>query len=163
MNNPVLSHPVESSLHYAGFWRRIQAALIDSVILFVLMALVFGSAYFKADILSAKWLLSTFITIAIIVMLWVRFSGTPGKLLLGCQIVDAMSLKPIGIKQALVRYFSYCVSMLPLFLGFFWVGFDKKKQGFHDKIANTFVLHNSRFDPDDESQKSLTQLLSELR
>jgi uncharacterized RDD family membrane protein YckC len=30
--------------------------------------------------------------------------------------------------------------MLPLCLGIFWVGWDKRKQGWHDKIAGTLVI-----------------------
>jgi uncharacterized RDD family membrane protein YckC len=30
--------------------------------------------------------------------------------------------------------------MLPLCLGFIWVAFDRKKQGWHDKIARTVVV-----------------------
>jgi uncharacterized RDD family membrane protein YckC len=40
-----------------------------------------------------------------------------------------------------VRYLGYFVSALPLGLGFFWVAWDKRKQGFHDKLAKTVVIH----------------------
>jgi len=40
----------------------------------------------------------------------------------------------------LLRYLGYYLSMLPLFLGFIWVGIDRRKQGFHDKIAGTVVI-----------------------
>ena len=48
-------------------------------------------------------------------------------------------------------------------LGFLWVARDKRKQAFHDKIANTVVLYKSGIETDDESQKSLEQLMGELR
>jgi len=158
-----VKEPSAPSVTYAGFWRRAMASLIDSTILVVLFSLLLGPAYLKAEFFSPQWIASTTITIAITVVLWIRYQGTPGKLLLGCQVVDAISLQPLQTRQAFLRYIGYYVSMLPLLLGFIWVGIDKRKQGFHDKIAKTFVLHNARLDTDDESQKSLQKLLSELR
>ena len=40
---------------------------------------------------------------------------------------------------------------------------DPRKQGFHDKLAKTVVLFNAGIELDDESDKSLDQLLGELR
>jgi uncharacterized RDD family membrane protein YckC len=34
--------------------------------------------------------------------------------------------------------------MLPLFLGFFWIAIDMRKQGWHDKLANTVVVRPRR-------------------
>ena len=39
-----------------------------------------------------------------------------------------------------MRYLAYLVSMLPLCFGFLWIAWDKKKQGWHDKIAKTYVI-----------------------
>jgi uncharacterized RDD family membrane protein YckC len=44
----------------------------------------------------------------------------------------------------LARYVGYIISTIPLCLGFLWVGFDSKKQGWHDKIAGTVVVRNRR-------------------
>ena len=48
--------------------------------------------------------------------------------------------KPASPVQLIGRYFAYIVSMLPLCFGFFWVAFDKRKQGWHDKLAGTVVI-----------------------
>ena len=82
---------------------------------------------------------------------------------MGCQVVDADSGERITVKQAVVRYFGYFVSIFTLGLGFLWVAWDKRKQGFHDKMANTVVVYNGTVDVFDESQKSLSQLISEVR
>jgi len=39
-----------------------------------------------------------------------------------------------------VRYIGYFVSVIPFGLGFIWIAFDSKKQGFHDKLAGTVVV-----------------------
>ena len=46
----------------------------------------------------------------------------------------------ITFPVAFLRYLGYVISAIPLFLGFIWIAFDKQKQGFHDKIAGTFVV-----------------------
>ena len=52
----------------------------------------------------------------------------------------------------------------PQYAGF-WrrVVYDKRKQAFHGKIANTVVLYKAGIEADDESNKSLEQLMGELR
>ena len=58
------------------------------------------------------------------------------------RVVDAHNGQAISTPQAIGRYFGYYVSILPLLLGFIWVGIDKKKQGFHDKLAGTVVVRD---------------------
>ncbi len=122
-----------------------------------------GSVIMDAELFTGEGLLRTMTGFLLTIILWVKFLGTPGKLLLDCQVVDADSFKPMSIKQAALRYVAYLASILPLLLGFLWVARDKRKQAFHDKIANTVVLHKADIEADDESKKSLEQLMGELR
>jgi uncharacterized RDD family membrane protein YckC len=83
---------------------------------------------------------------------WTKYLGTPGKMLLRLRVVDANTGKAISTPKAIGRYLGYYVSAFPLLLGFIWVGIDKKKQGFHDKLAGTVVIRDTakepvRFDP----------------
>jgi len=41
---------------------------------------------------------------------------------------------------AFLRWVSYFISALPLYIGFVWAAFDGKKQAWHDKIAGTVVI-----------------------
>ena len=148
---------------YAGFWRRVGATLIDSVLFSLLYGFVLGPAIINAPVWSLEGMFRSLLTLVITVVLWINFLGTPGKLLMGCQVVDAGSYKVMTVKQAVIRFVSYLASMLPLMLGYLWVARDPRKQGFHDKIANTVVLYNAEIEADDESRKSLNQLLGELR
>ena len=148
---------------YAGFWRRVLASVIDNIIFAVALLLVLGPGFVSAEFLSGSDLLKKAMILLLTVFFWVRFLGTPGKLLLGCQVVDATTLNPITPKQALIRYAGYFLSTLILFIGFFMVAWDKRKQGLHDKLAKTVVVYNSNFGYEDESQKSLRQLMSEAR
>jgi len=148
---------------YAGFWRRVAASLIDSVIFSVFLTLLLGQSYYSSSLFSVVGIVSNAIVLVITILLWMRFLGTPGKLLLGCQIVDADTGNPMTKKQALMRYLGYFLSIISFMIGFLWVAWDKRKQGFHDKIANTVVLYNGNVSVFDESQKTLDQLISELR
>ncbi len=161
---------INEHTHYAGFWRRVAASLIDTV-LFV--ALVTPLMLYLASIgIVDEWssgrlldpqgqsvsdLVIQIAVVVITVFFWVRFRGTPGKLLMGCHVISLRTGEAIGWGQALVRYLAYFVSILPLMLGILWVGWDRRKQGFHDKIARTVVVI------DDESGKSLEELSRELQ
>jgi uncharacterized RDD family membrane protein YckC len=148
---------------YAGFWRRVGAAFIDSFLFSILFGMLFGGSFVNAPIFTPEGMARAAFTLVITVGLWVNFLGTPGKLLLGCQIVDADTFEVMTVKQATIRFVSYLASMLPLMMGFLWVARDPRKQGFHDKIANTVVLYNADIVGDDESRKSLHQLMGEVR
>lgn len=137
--------------------------MIDSFIYTLLIGLVAGPAFVDAALFTQEGLLRMSIALLLTLVLWLKFLGTPGKLLLDCQVVDASSFEAMSLKQAIVRYVAYLASILPLFLGFLWVARDKHKQGFHDKIANTVVLYKAGIEADDESNKSLEQLMGELR
>jgi len=160
--------------HYAGFGRRAVAALIDAVLFSLVLELIYlsftghsNTHFVMVDgrlqmVNEGGWLDNLFYLI-VTVYLWVRHAGTPGKLLMNCHVIDAQTGKHIKPMKAVVRYLAYFVSALPLGLGFFWIIWDKRKQGFHDKIAKTVVVVEHVSWGEDESQKSLQQLLQELR
>jgi uncharacterized RDD family membrane protein YckC len=62
-------------------------------------------------------------------------------------IVDARTGEKPTTAQFIGRYLAYYISILPLFLGLIWVGIDKRKQGWHDKLAGTVVLRNKKPGP----------------
>ena len=48
-----------------------------------------------------------------------------------------------GLGRSILRFVGYWICWITLFIGFFWVGFDSRKQGWHDKIAGTVVVRRS--------------------
>lgn len=131
---------------YAGFWLRALAHLLDSLGLLLLMLLLLMGAVLFANWQPAKLLgpgaqlLQSLVLAVLTVWLWRRYAATPGKLALGLRIVDAQSGGPASTRQLCIRYCAYLPALLPLGLGLFWVGFDPRKQGWHDKLAGTLVL-----------------------
>ena len=137
------------SQEYAGFWIRFAAALIDTLVFMLVfsipLALIYGSDYWTSqDLVYGFWdIFFTYIApIVATVWFWTKYLGTPGKMALRLRVVDAHSGNAISTPQAIGRYLGYYASMLPLFLGFIWIGIDKKKQGFHDKLAGTVVVRD---------------------
>lgn len=42
-----------------------------------------------------------------------------------------------------MRWIGLVISFIVVLLGVIWVGFDPKKQGWHDKIAGTIVVRSA--------------------
>ncbi|MFN7038629.1 MAG: RDD family protein [Alphaproteobacteria bacterium] len=82
------------------------------------------------------------IILALFTLFWSRFSTSPGKKLLSLKIVDHKTFRNPSIKQSIIRFLGYFISIIPLGLGIFWIGVNKKKQAWHDKIAGTVVIKN---------------------
>ncbi len=136
---------------YAGFWPRMGAALIDTVIvsaiIFPILFAVYGKEYFLGGALVSGYfdtlLNYIFPTIAVL-LFWNYKSATPGKIALKMIIVDARTGKAPSKGQLIGRYCAYYLSLLPLGLGFLWIAWDKRKQGWHDKLAGTVVIRPER-------------------
>ena len=146
------SSPEAARLEYVGFWKRLLAFLIDSMILTVvlvpLLLALYGAKYFSLEHqLSGAaggvwdWLINLLLIVVTIVF-WRYRGATPGKMAISAKIVDAATGRPASTGQLVGRFFAYIVSMLPLFLGFLWIGIDRRKQGFHDKLAGTAVVYD---------------------
>ena len=140
---------------YIGFWARLSAFLIDSVIV-SLMLLPLRAKTLSVDIailndpVESQAYLETIISQmglellflgVLFILFWKYFAATPGKLLFKSYIVNATDFTPATSSQLTIRYFAYFLSLLPLGLGFIWIAFDKKKQGWHDKLARTVVIN----------------------
>jgi uncharacterized RDD family membrane protein YckC len=141
----------DSHFEYVGFWARVGASLVDTVllcaILYPVLTAIYGRDYWTdpsrvhgpVDVLL-QWVLPALAVIAF----WITRQATPGKMLIRARIVDADSGQPLTRRQAIVRYLGYYVSLLGLGLGFLWVAWDRRKQGWHDKLAGTVVIRPRR-------------------
>lgn len=147
------------------FWRRLAAGLMDLALLVGSLGLLewlLGEIGLRGDGLTdtdtaAVTTLPLLAGIPALLLFWRLFQATPGKLLLDCRIVDARDGNAPKAWQLLVRCVSYGLSAAPLGLGFLWMLWDRRRQGWHDKLARTRVVD------DDESRKSLVMLMTEVR
>ncbi|EDM3692333.1 RDD family protein [Salmonella enterica subsp. enterica serovar Infantis] len=132
---------------YAGFWLRTGACLVDSLffslILLPVTVMFYGTDYLYSGSLlrgPADMVINWIVPAVLTVILWRGFQATPGKMALRLRVLDAESGRPASTGQYIARYLGYFVSTVPVGLGFFWIAFDRRKQGWHDKLAGTVVV-----------------------
>ena len=137
----------DQSYQYGGFWVRLGATLVDTVLLLAisvpLLALIYGLSYRAGEAVFGgvpSALLNYVFPAFAVIMFWIFKSATPGKMLFNLSIVDATTGAKPRTRQLIGRYLAYYLSMLPLLIGFLWVATDKRKQGWHDKLAGTVVI-----------------------
>ncbi len=122
----------------AGFWQRVAAGLLD----LILIALSLGFS----GILPRSGLFTAVLSLAYFVGLWSWRGTTIGGIVLGLKVVRVDD-QPLSPMVCLVRALGAVLSMCVLFLGFFWIAWDGEKQGWHDRIAGTYVLKLPRGTP----------------
>ena len=135
-----------------GFGRRFLAIIIDGVFIFMvslLIAFLLGILYVVIGwwTTASDWPWRAFGSIVVLLVSivyyngkWVQKSGqTLGKLMMGIRIVSADG-SPLTTKKMIFRYLGYVVSSFFASLGFIWVAIDKKRRGWHDIIAGTYVI-----------------------
>jgi len=144
----------DADLEYVGFWPRVGAAFIDSLLVVAVCApivtAIYGRQYWASDALvkgPADFLVNWALPAIAVVLFWVYRQATPGKIAISARIVDAATGGRPTTRQLVVRYLGYYVSMLPMMLGILWVAFDPRKQGWHDKLAGTVVVRPRRRGP----------------
>jgi len=121
----------------AGFGRRVGAYLID-------LAIVFLAALLETSFLGTETtgtVIGMLLVVGYYVGFWAQGDQTIGKMLLGIKVVRTDG-SPVSLGRALVRYIGYQIDGLFLGLGFLWAAWDSKKQGWHDKIAGTYVVRS---------------------
>ena len=140
---------------YAGFWIRVWASFIDTVLIALItvpiLLAIYGEQYLESENIiegPMEFLISWVLPAIAVITFWIYRSATPGKIAISSKIVDAKTGGQPSTGQFVGRYFSYFISTIPLGLGFFWVAFDKKKQGWHDKLAGTVVVRKKNIRPE---------------
>ncbi|MBF0218021.1 MAG: RDD family protein [Gammaproteobacteria bacterium] len=149
---------MNEQVHYASFSRRLAASLIDTLFLLILFIVLYALFAALIDPLTIQ-LVNNILPVVLVIALWLRYGGTPGKLLLNCYIVDAQTGDKLQPGQAILRYLAYFVSTIPLGLGFFWIIWHPRRQGFHDLIASTVVIHQTAIIADPLASQSLDELI----
>ena len=139
------------TLQIAGFWLRFVACLLDSLILGAVqfgIGLAFGLAggaiiggdsdSFALDLVT--WLCSTVVGVTYYIFFTGYNGQTPGKMALRIQVVrtdgTAMTYRRAFLREVVGKF----LSALILGIGYLMAGFDRNKQGLHDRIAGTYVI-----------------------
>jgi uncharacterized RDD family membrane protein YckC len=139
------------ALEYAGFWRRLGAFLIDVFIVSVIIQMLFPfrgffnnfgnlkDSWFFVPFITASTVTSLGVVVAYSVVFWTWRGQTPGNMLLNIKVLRGDGTR-VTAGYSLLRFLGYVVCGLTLGIGFLWIAFDSRKQGIHDKIADTVVV-----------------------
>jgi len=122
-----------------GFLTRALALIIDGIIVGIVGGILNG-ILFGGDLVRGNGL-STLLGLAYYVYFWSSYGHgqTLGNRALGIRVVKTDGSE-LSLTDAFIRYVGLILSFLCLFIGVIWVAFDANKQGWHDKIANTYVV-----------------------
>lgn len=140
--------PIISVVEYAGFWRRLAAALVDGIILNIsvfVISFIFGIIYgLSTGTAEGAEVIASILSIFIV---WLYFAGmessskqaTLGKMAIGIAVTD-LNRERISFGRATGRYFGKIISALILCIGYLMAGFTEKKQALHDMMAGCLVI-----------------------
>jgi uncharacterized RDD family membrane protein YckC len=133
---------------YAGFWRRVVAAILDGLVVSIVtvpLTLALGGG---DDIGSNSGMYYSPAASSISILLgWLYAAlmessskqATLGKMAMGAIVTD-LEGRRIGFGKATGRHFAKILSALILGIGFLMVAFTARKQGLHDILAGTLVM-----------------------
>lgn len=135
-------------LEPVGFWMRFWATIIDGILLAIITTPIAMAIYGIDEVMNNESLvmgvpgvfIDYVLPAAVVILFWVYRQATPGKMLISARIVDADTGEKPSTGRLIIRYLGYYLSFVILCLGFLWVIWDKRKQGWHDKMANTMVV-----------------------
>ena len=128
--------------NYAGFWIRLLASFIDGLIIQIPLFAIFFIIGFELLFENETFLNLIGILLQLCYFIYFESSesqATPGKM--ACGIIVIGTYGRLTVKHALGRYFSRLLSMITLGIGYLMIGFTEKKQGLHDKVADTYVIY----------------------
>lgn len=147
-------------IRYAGFWRRLCADFLDSLLLDAITFLIIlmglgvlywlrrsghpGDSYFDLlNTLAAQVVLFGIRSVlALGYYTWTThvFGTTLGKYPFHIQVVQSRTGELLTVQQSLVRCLSYTLSYLPLGAGFLMVALHPEKRGLHDLIVGSISV-----------------------
>jgi len=142
----------------ASFWLRMGAGVVDLVLVGILCGVLDHLFTLAGNLESAlvgrrvvgSWLRHEpwflVLTVAYFTAMWTWKGTTVGGIVTGLKVAR-LDGQPLSFVVALVRALAAWFSAVFLFLGFFWIAWDRESQGWHDKIAGTVVLRLPRATP----------------
>ena len=146
--------------HFAGFWSRAAARVIDLLIIIAAFNLIYladrlgadaglwtgmgldegspaGAGFSMANVLRGLFFLT--FPVFYYVYLHGTYGQTFGKMALKIKVVNEDGT-PLDYRKAFLRWLGYFLCDLTFYIGYLWAAFDPRKQGLHDKVCKTVVV-----------------------
>jgi uncharacterized RDD family membrane protein YckC len=137
----------------ASPWKRLVAYVIDCLLSFSLGLYIFSlvaGSYEIPVIMNNLLILIIYLVIGgtcwkfVNIIFTIKLGGSVGKLVTGIAITTHEG-KYISFWRAVLRnYIGYYVSSIVLWLGFIWTWKDPEHRGWHDMIADTYVVEKNK-------------------
>ena len=149
------AHDMEVKSGYAGFWLRLWALIVDTIVLVIpLIGMVMASPEPSGSGSSDAW--AGLFVLTYFIMPWLYFAifesserqATLGKQFLGLRVTDTFGHR-ISFARATGRYWGKSVSYIIFGLGYLMAAFTARKQTLHDMMAGCLVVreYTSAEDP----------------
>jgi uncharacterized RDD family membrane protein YckC len=161
--------------HYAGFISRAIAFILDLLVMLTIQSVIVFLARLILNFLGIPfvqevavqdnqaqvsrpvivlitWIVAFLSSITFFglyaAICWTLIDRTIGQAFLGLRVLRPTG-DSISFWRAIKRAIGYLLAILPFFLGFFWILVDDRRQGWHDKLADTVVVYdwNARLGP----------------
>lgn len=140
-----------SSYRFAGFWMRLWAFLLDSIIIWSIGGIVIFPIFRMLNIpisqsfmFSPATIATTILWFSYFILMTKYFKQTLGKMVFGLRVVDLkddeLSWKTVLFREGIGRYIAGVYAPLT-FVVYLVAAFTNKKQGIHDLFADTSVVH----------------------
>ena len=144
------------ALEFAGFWRRLGAFIIDLTVMGAAASFLtpfrwfgFGNFFDLSNLIEVPILSLPFVAIAnpisvilscvYFVALWAWRDQTLGMMVLNIRLIRPDGTN-VDTGHSITRLFGSIIAAAPFFIGLIWIAFDERKQGWHDKLAATYVV-----------------------
>jgi uncharacterized RDD family membrane protein YckC len=136
---------------YAGLATRGVAFLVDTLAIAAIYLVVAGLLALISYLVGGfrpGWLAEALLGAGAIVvagtyllLFWTGAGRTPGMHLMNVRVRDRAGRTP-SVGRAIVRVLATWLSIVPLFLGYATVLFDRRRRGFPDLVAGTDVVYD---------------------
>ena len=140
-----------AGVEYGGFGVRVLAFILDAIIVGVIAGalgpltgagMIVETGPNNVNINYGGGALSGLVGLAYYIGFWTLRGQTPGMIPLRLRVVKAADGSRPDWVSSLLRYVGLIISFAVIFLGVIWVAFDSRRQGWHDKLAGTFVVRD---------------------
>ena len=123
-----------ASFELADTGTRFLAALIDALIMGAISGVVFSILRNPGN------LVSLILLVVYDWYFWTRYNGqTPGKMVMKIRVIKKDGT-PMQDADAIIRAIVWHIGAACFGLGLLWAAWDENRQGWHDKVANTYVV-----------------------
>jgi uncharacterized RDD family membrane protein YckC len=149
VEDKINSQTINSIHHprYAGFWMRFWAYLLDLIVIGSIERIILNPVFRLLDVPlhETSWYAPISIATAIVfyayfVLMTKYFGQTLGKMVFGIKVIDLegrnLSWGTVLFREWIGRFIS-----ITILIGYIIIAFLPKKQGLHDLVVETTVVH----------------------